>query len=440
MKYFIITYGCQMNRSDSERIAAVLEKIGYSPASNEKEADLIVINVCSVRQSAVDRLYGKISKIFKLKTQNHNSKPKIVLTGCLLPKDKEKLKNQVDLIFNINQLINLPKMLSKLENKKFKNLKSKIKNYLEIVPKFSTYPLAYVPIMTGCNNFCSYCVVPYTRGREISRPAKEILCEIRRLLKDGYKMIILLGQNVNSYKSQKNSKDRLITFPKLLKMINNLKGNFWLTFITSHPKDLSDELIETMAKCKKVMSYLHLPVQSGDDEILKKMNRHYTVAHYKELIRKVRSQFFCFRKGIEKNITISTDIIVGFPTETRKQFENTAKLMKEIKFDMAYIAKYSPRSGTMAEKLKDDVSVKEKERRWKILADILKKTALENNKKYLGKIVEVLIQNRKDQNFLGQTKTFKNVKIKIKKGLEKKKPGDFVKVKIKEVIPWGLKA
>ena len=458
MKYHLITYGCQMNRSDSERIAAVLEKIGYSPIPDEKEADLIVINVCSVRQSAVDRVYGKISQILKLKTQNHNSKPKIVLTGCLLPKDKEKLKNQVDFIFDINQLANLPQILSQVransKSRQFKNLKLKIKNYLEIRPKFSTYPLAYVPIMTGCNNFCTYCVVPYTRGREISRPAKEILCEVKQLLKDGYKMIVLLGQNVNSYKSQipssksqipspksqKNSKDRLITFPKLLKMINNLKGNFWLTFITSHPKDLSDELIETMAKCKKVMPYLHLPVQSGDNEILKKMNRHYTVAHYKKIIKKVRQSFSLFRNGIEKNVNISTDIIVGFPTETRKQFANTKKLMKEVKFDMAYLAKYSPRSGTQAAKLKDDIPSKEKERRWKILVNILKKTALENNKKYLNKILDALIIKQKGGHLYGQVKSFKNIKIPNDKIQVSNSNliGQFVKVKITKAIPWGL--
>ncbi|MCX7778900.1 MAG: tRNA (N6-isopentenyl adenosine(37)-C2)-methylthiotransferase MiaB [Patescibacteria group bacterium] len=447
MKYHLITYGCQMNKSDAERIAALLEKIGYSPTSNKNEADLIVIIVCSVRQSAVDRLSGQIRNLAKLKIKN--SKLKILLTGCLLPKDKEKLKSQVDLIFEINQLPNLPLILSRLEgnskNKKIKNLKLKITNYLEIKPKFSTFPIAYIPIMTGCNNFCTYCVVPYTRGREVSRPAKEIIDEVKELIKKGYKMIILLGQNVNSYQSPiQNSKAKMpntkkIDFPKLLKMVNNLKGNFWLTFITSHPKDLSDELMKTMARCKKVMPYLHLPVQSGDNEILKKMNRQYTATDYKNLVKKIKKTFEKYRRGLERNLSLSTDIIVGFPGETKKQFENTAKLMREVKFDMAYIAKYSPRPQTAASKLRDNISIKEKERRWKILTEILQKTSLENNKKYLGKVIPVLVENKKNHLLFGQTRSFK--KVKMENLLEKKQKisiGDMIKVKIKKIKPFGL--
>ncbi len=429
-----------MNRSDSERIAAVLEKIGYSPTLDKDKADLIVINVCSVRQSAVDRVYGQISNI-KNKNLKKIKNQKIVLTGCILPKDKENLKNKTDLILDIDQLMSWPQILSKIEtklkNKQFKNFK--FKNYLNIFPKFSTFPIAYVPIMTGCNNFCSYCVVPYTRGREISRPAEEIICEVKELIKRGYKMIILLGQNVNSYQGKlKTQKEKIIRFPKLVKMINDLDGNFWLTFISNHPKDLSDKLIETMARCEKVMSYLHLPVQAGDDEILRRMNRNYTITHYKNLIKKIRLKFFAIRKGIEKNINISTDIIVGFPGETKKQFLNTTKLMKEVKFDMAYIAKYSPRPATSAAKLKDDVSQEEKERRWKILAKILEKTALEKNKKYLNKIVEVLIESKKDNSLFGRTKTFKQVKVSNFQSQDSDLIGKFVKVKIKKVTPWGM--
>ncbi len=432
--YHLITYGCQMNKSDSERIAAVLEKIGYSPTSKKEEADLIIINVCSVRQSAVDRIYGKISQISQLKTQNHNLKPIIILTGCILPKDKKRLKEKVDFILEIKDLNKWPEIISKPKSQKPKR-QLKTKNYLEIKPNYSTFPIAYVPIMTGCDNFCTYCVVPYTRGREISRPVEEIICEVKELIKRGYKMIILLGQNVNSYQEKfKSQKSKIIKFPELLKIVNDLPGNFWLTFITSHPKDLSDELIEAMANCKKVMSYLHLPVQSGDNQILKKMNRHYTISHYKKLIRAIRARFVKISK---LPICISTDIIVGFPSETKKQFENTAKLMKEIKFDMAYIAKYSPRPGTIAEKLKDNVPQKEKERRWKVLTKILKKTALENNKKYLNQVIEVLITENKGDYLLGQSKSFKNVKINhdLK---QKSRIGDIIKVIITKAISWGL--
>lgn len=324
MKYWIITYGCQMNKSDSERIASILKKQGYLPALKEAEADLILINVCSVRQSAVNRVYAKVNKYFK--------KKKIILTGCVLKEDKNKLKNKVSEFWHPDY-------------------------YFECLPIHQSKFQAFLPIMTGCNNFCAYCVVPYTRGREKSRPAKEIIREIKSLVKKDYKEVILLGQNVNSYK------DKNVNFPKLLKKINNIKGNFKINFITSHPKDMSDELIETMAKCQKLIKEIHLPVQSGDNEILKKMNRHYTASHYKKLIRKIKQKI--------PGIKISTDIIVGFPGETKKQFQNTVKLAKEIKFEKAYIAKYSPRPGTLAFKLRNNVSPQDKKTRWQILEKLI---------------------------------------------------------------------
>jgi len=319
--------------------------------------------------------------------------------------------------------------------------------------------------MTGCNNFCSFCVVPYTRGREVSRPAKDILCEVKNLIEkganpirnaisNGAREIWLLGQNVNSYQSiGKNSSaaasakaDKIVKFHDLLKMINEIPGNFWIRFTSPHPKDFSDELINTMAKCQRVTPYLNLPVQSGDDEILKKMNRPYTVNQYKDLVKKIRDKFALIREGLERGVAISTDIIVGFPGETKKQFENTVKLFKEIKFDMAYIAEYSPRPGTAAEKLKDDVPKKEKERRYKILTEVLKKTALENNKKFVGKEIEVLIERQgirnKKQVYFGKTRTYKTVKIQLDPKpytLNANLIGNFVKVKIIDALPWGLK-
>ena len=325
-----------MNKSDSERIAFKLEKQGYKPAQKIEQADLIVINVCSVRQSAIDRAHSLIKKCQQLKTKN--KKLKTILTGCILEKDKKIWKEQVDEIWpHID---------------------------LEIAPKYCSKTAAYVPIMTGCNNFCSYCVVPYTRGRERSRPAEKIIKQVKALVKKGYKEITLLGQNVNSYSwSMRHGKWKIINFPKLLKLLNEIPGNFQIKFLTSHPKDMSDELIKTIAQCEKVSKEIHLPVQSGDNKILKAMNRGYTAGHYKKLVKKIRQQI--------PEAQISTDIIVGFPGETKKQFENTVKLMKEIKFSNAYIACYSPRAGTAAAKLKDDVPPDEKKRRKRILMKMI---------------------------------------------------------------------
>ncbi len=401
-----------MNKSDSERIAAVLEFTGYKPASKINGADLIVVNMCSVRQSAVDRVYGLLPKLKKRKS---------ILTGCILKKDKKKFAKKFDEIIDIKDFI------KKAE------------------PKYSNKYSAFVPIMTGCNNFCTYCVVPYTKGKEISRPTEEIICEIKNLVKKGAKEIWLLGQNVNSYGVQRKTTQNAtqnyaeINFPELLRMVNKIPGKFWLRFTSSHPKDFSDELINVMAKCspphhnkvwcggKKVTEYLNLPIQAGDDKILKKMNRPYTVAKYKKLVKKIRKKI--------PNITLSTDVIVGFPGETKKQFENTAKLFKEIKYDMAYIAKYSQRAGTRAAKLKDDVPQKEKRKREKVLTEILKETALLNNKKYIGKTVEVLPTEYKDQFLIGKSFHYKTVKFDGPKNLI----GKFTKVKIIDALPWGLK-
>lgn len=332
-KYHVITYGCQMNKSDSERIAATLEKKGYRPASKENAADLIVVNMCSVRQSAVDRVYGKNRDFAKLK--NRNPKLKTVLTGCILKSDRNNFRESFDEIWDN-------------------------KDFLEIVPKHQAENPAYIPVSNGCDNACSYCAVPLTRGRLVCRDHRKILDDVKRAIKKSYKEIWLLGQNVNNYKSPADPK---INFAKLLKAANEVSGDFFLKFTSPHPKDFSDELIETMASCQKVAHYLNLPLQSGDDIVLKKMGRPYTASHYKKLVRKIRKSI--------PDIYLSTDIIVGFPGETKKQFGNTLKFFKEIGFDMAYLAKFSPRPGTAAAKMKNDVSPEEKKKRWKILNDII---------------------------------------------------------------------
>jgi len=334
MRYYIITFGCQMNKSDSERIATVLESRSYQPASNEKEADLIVVNMCSVRQSAVDRIFGLIPKFTKLKTQN--LKLKTILTGCILKEDKRKFAEGFDQIL------------------RFKDL-------LKYQPKYQDKSVAFIPISNGCNNACTYCVVPFVRGPLICRSHLDVLKEVKNAVQKGFREIWLLGQNVNDYTSPS---DATINFAKLLKMVNDISGNFKFFFISPHPKNFSDGLIDTLAKCEKFGGYVNLPVQSGDDKILKKMNRNYTIKEYKNLVKKIRKKI--------PEIRLSTDVIVGFPSETEKQFQNTAKLLKEIKFNWAYIAKYSPRPGTVAAlKMEDNVPLEEKKRREKCLREII---------------------------------------------------------------------
>jgi len=319
-----------MNISDSERISSYLEQSGFKQAPTMEGADLIVVVACSVRQSAIDRIFGLNKKFKRLKAKK-------ILTGCVIKTDKPKFLKFFDEVLSIDELLG--------------------KNYLELQPKHANSKLAYVPIMTGCNNFCTYCAVPYTRGREVSRPAKNIITEIKKLIKNNYKEIVLLGQNVNSYKDSK------INFPKLLKKISDIRGDFTIKFLTSHPKDFSDELINVIAGSPKISKEIHLPVQSGDNKILEKMNRKYTHEHYVNLIKKIKDKI--------PDARFTTDIIVGFPGETKKQFENTIKLFKEVNFDLAYVNKYSTRQGTVAEKFKDDVPLTEKKRRWEVLGGLV---------------------------------------------------------------------
>ena len=463
-KYYLKIFGCQMNYSDAERIATILEKYKLKPAASIDEADFVIFVTCGVRQSAEDRIYGKINNIKK-----KHSEKKIILTGCLAHRKdvQRRLKGKVDLFATIKDF---PEEIKKIPNTKYQILDTKklpCNDYLEITPQYANSYTAFVPIMSGCNNFCAYCVVPYARGREYSRLVEDILEEIKSLVKKGYKEIILLGQNVNSYKSKildtryqiLDTKKNTITFADLLKSIDAIQGRFWISFLTSHPKDMSDELIETIAKSKKICEYISLPAQSGDNEILRKMNRHYTAAHYKNLVRKIRKAFVevgpqsAAVSGPTSTIpklppALSTDVIVGFPGETKKQFKNTAKLLHEVKFDMAYISQYSPRPETAALKMKDNVSRAEKKRREKVLTKILEKTVLENNKKYVGKVVEVLVDKkiavrphsslaaRSDRlRYLAHTRTQKKVAFYSNKKIP---VGSFVKVKITKARTFGL--
>ncbi len=428
MKYFVITFGCQLNQSDSERITSALETAGYQSAPTMSGADLVVINMCSIRQSAVDRVYGKIQNFIKLKAKNPNVKT--LLTGCILKKDLKKFKQQFDFILPIKTLKKWPAILNKetyfycpnpRENQFNKEFST---NYFFVQTKPINNFSIQVPISSGCNNFCAYCVVPYVRGPLICRSHQEILKEIRGFIKKGFKEIWLLGQNVNDYTSSTDSST--INFSKLLKMVNNIPGRFWIRFTSPHPKNFSKELIDTMVGCKKVTPYLNLPVQSGDNKILKKMNRPYTVEKYKRLVKRIRKKI--------PNICLSTDVIVGFPGETKKQFQNTVKLFKDIKYDMAYISIFSPRAQTTASKLKNTIPYQEKQRRHKVLNQIVKKTALENNKKLIGTTLDVLVSNTKNKLLIGKTNNYKTIKFTGPKKLI----GQFVKVKITKIDSFRL--
>ena len=395
-----------MNKSDSERIATILEQMGYIESFSMKEADLVVINMCSVRQSAVDRVYGLSPQIAALRRKNKGFKA--ILTGCILNPEKRKLGEIFDFVLDKKDMAGWPELIKKGKGKDKGD-------YLKIAPKHGSNIQAFVPISNGCDNFCTYCAVPYTRGRLVSRRYKDILKEVKELVNSGYKEIWLLGENVNNYHSGKTD------FSKLIKEIDKIPGKFWLRFTSPHPKDFSDEMVKALANSSKFAPYLNLPAQSGDNTVLKKMNRPYTREKYIALVGKIK-------KAFNNDIAISTDIIVGFPGETKEQFKNTEKLLKEVKFDMAYIAEYSPRPQSFSgEKMENNVSKKEKAKRASSLNRILKKTALLNNQKYLGQEVEVLVIEKNGEYYDGRTPENKPIRLKSERS---DLLGKFVKAKV----------
>ena len=424
--YHLITIGCAMNKADSERVANFLETNNYLEKPEWLDTDIIILTTCGIRQSAEDRVYGLVNQIRKT-----NKTAAVVITGCLSKRKDvmRRLIGQVDLFMPINELPNMFELLKTAKPEKVLSLDEVRElggeKYLSIVPKYDSEYTACVPIGNGCNNFCSYCVVPYARGREVYRNAEEIITEVKSLIKKGYKEIILLAQNVNSYQSDGYN------FPKLLIELNKIPGQFWIRFSSSHPKDVSEELIDAIGSCEKVANHLHLAVQSGDNKMLELMNRKYTVEHYRDLITKVRA--------VKPGISITTDLIVGFPGESEKQFEASVNLFKDLKFEMGYISQYSPRPGTVSWNMLNNVSREEKKVRDKIITDILKETSLEANKNLVGKEFEVLVDGvKKNGKFYGKTSSSKNIMFTS----DNKKPeeliGQFVKVKIDKALTFGL--
>lgn len=391
-KYYIETFGCQMNEFDSERIAYLLDKEGYFVTENIHDCDIVVINTCAVREKAENKLYGHIGNLKNFKT----AKPGLIICigGCTAQNLKEKILNNfpyVDIVFGTHNISKLPELILKKikSNKNICEIEEKGFDY--ILDKFKcTYSFkSYIPISIGCNNFCSYCIVPYVRGREISIKPEEIYKTAKRLVSEGIVEIMLLGQNVNSYGKDL---DDPITFSQLLDKISQIEGLKRIRFMTSHPKDISAELINIIAEKPNIMNHIHLPLQAGSDKVLKMMNRNYTKEYYLEIVNNIRS--------VIKNSCITTDIITGFPGEKREDFEHTLDVVKKVRFNRAFTFIYSEREGTSACNLIDNVSKKEKKEWFKELVTLQNQISLEENQKIVGECLEVLVEGKGKKNFL----------------------------------------
>ena len=430
-KYFIKTYGCQMNEHDSENIAALLEKLGFERVDNYLDADLVLLNTCSIRENAHNKAFGMLGRLKHLKLEKKDLI--IGLTGCMAQEAsvvEEILRDYkfVNFVCGTHNLNELPKIIDKSieSNKQQIEVYSREGDLYEGLPVVRTNNYkAYVNIIYGCDKFCTYCVVPYTRGRERSRAKEDILAEVDELIKDGYKEITLLGQNVNAY-----GKDLYDDYNlgDLLEEIA-LKDIPRVRFMTSHPWDFTDKMIEVIGKYKNIMPSVHLPVQSGSSKILRLMGRRYTRESYLELFHKI--------KDTVPGVAISTDIIVGFPGETEEDFLETMSLVEECKYDNAFTFIFSARVGTPAEKLKDDTPLSEKEERLQRLNEVVNKYFLENNEKLVGKVLKVLVEgvSEKKDMYYGYSDTNKLINFTSDRELSS---GDLVDVEIVDAKTWSL--
>ncbi len=441
LTYCIKTLGCQMNHSDSERISRVLEQSGFSSVEEVSEAKLLIINTCSVRQKAEDRAYGFIKQY-----KDSDKNLKIAVTGCMVRQtgDKKTSKDPllkmdpIDIVFRIEDTARIPKILES----HFKDYDSSvfapsfgdgsIENYFNIVPKTENKVQVFVPIMQGCNKFCTFCIVPYTRGREISRPMKDVLAECEKHVENGAKEITLLGQNVNSYRDGTEGKK---CFARLLQEVDKLykKGLSRLRFTSAHPQDFTNDVIEALATMKTSCPYMHLPVQHGSDEVLRAMNRNYKIEDFKNIIKKVRARI--------PNMAIATDIIVGFPGETEAQFLELCDFARELQFDFSYTAIYSPRKNTPAQRMSElFIDLKTKKERFHRFDEVVKEFALKKREEKLGKVLEILVEKSEpsiDGMFFntGRSREFFEVSFLAGRNLK----GKEVEVKITEQKGFILK-
>ena len=450
MKYFFETYGCQMNKAESSSVEQILIERGWNSVENPEDANLVIINTCSVRATAETRIHGRLgwySALKKSQVKQNKNPITVVVMGCMAQRLLESLKKQfpvVDYVVGNFQKPFFTEIFEAVEN-------GRIVNQLDETPVYSFASTSYeqgsfsafVPIMHGCNNFCTYCIVPYVRGREISRSPKDILSEIDQLSAHGVKEITLLGQNVNSFCwnetksisetaseiSAKSCDDKIILFPQLMKMIaDHLKKTNspikWVRFMSSHPKDLSDELIKVISEEEVLCKHIHLPVQHGSSNILQRMNRRYTREKYLDLVKKIKKQI--------PEVSLTTDILIGFPGETENEFEETVSLMKEINYLAAYMYYYNPREGTPACSYENQIPMEDKKRRLAKIIDIQQEITKTEMKKQLGKTVKVLVENvsRDDESeMLGRTSRDERVVFKADKSLI----GSFVEVKIESL-------
>ncbi len=391
MKYHLITLGCQMNLSDSERVSAVLEGMGYIRTEIEEEANLLGILACSVRQKPIDKIYNKIAQWNRWKNRRNLI---TFVSGCILPADKEKFLKTFDLIFQMSELAEFPNMIREYgivtpaglkQPKPVMPKNEHITEMWHIKPKYQSTYEAFVPIQNGCDKFCTFCAVPYTRGREVSRPSAEIIEEVQHLVNQGYKSITLLGQNVNSYGLDKNGEE--INFAELLRQIGEfgkISGEeFWVYFTSPHPQDMNREVIEVIASYDCLAKQIHLPMQSGDERVLIKMNRQHSMEKYRRIVADIRE--------LIPQATLFTDIIVGFTSEGEAEFQNTVAAMNEFRFNMAYIAMYSPRPGAASYRWENEVATDDKKDRLHRLSEMMKIHSLRYNESLVGKSVPVLV-------------------------------------------------
>ena len=427
-KYLILTYGCQMNVHDSEYISGIMEDIGYTKTDEMHDADVIIVNTCAIRENAHNKAEGMLGRIKHLKEEKENII--VIFCGCMAQEEGlvNKIKDYkwIDIICGTHNYHKIPEYIYEYMHKgNLCEVYSIEGNVIENIPvKRDSKYTAWVNIQYGCDKFCTYCIVPYTRGKQRSRRSEDIIDEVRELYNNGYQEVTLLGQNVNAYGKDFDSN---YDFADLLGEVS-ATGIPRIRFVTSHPWDFTDKMIEVISKCDNIMPYVHLPIQSGSDRILKLMGRKYTTKEYLEIVKKLRKSI--------PNVSITTDIIVGFPGETNEDFEKTLDIVNEVKYDLAYTFIFSPREGTPAAKMEDNTSSEEKKERLTKLNALINKYALESNKKMKDKVYEVLIlgESDKDNKYMGYTDNMKLVNVEC--GSEY--VGKIIPVKITDVKTWSL--